>query len=773
MFHDAFVRRLLPVAFCLSVLFASCDREDRVAGGSDDTHSTVVDIQGRVLTKDARPYGNVIVRLRGLGLLDTTDGEGLFRFRRDSLPLAARAADAVDTIDYQRDGQTILSVPVPTWVSVLPDVMLVQRDLSGSLGGGLEDVARVVCILNLPDGSAQEVELELGEVTRRYSGFAYFRYTGGVDSFAAVVEARDDSGRLLGRSPQVRFTSRAGDIAFPGFDATNAVPSVRLRAETPENPMGWPVSIGENGVVFPVRIVGQPDTLSWRDAVVASRRETVRLHALVTDSLLRMARVEWNFGTGWVRASAPTPLSAEGCPACDWIVPTKPEGPMPFTHWDTLVAVPNDARGTWSVRVRVTDVQGRTTEDTLAIEVVASPPTLLLWSNGLDRLVPGAAMSLALHDSDRYGGHVVSRRLFLGRNLGAGNSGADVLTPSLPSWGSEKDRAESLRQAVAGTAAFRARATSVAVSGADTTLRLPSDSLGAFMLLYEAVDDDGDTSVAMLPFRIRAPAPRIDSLVAGPDSVVVKWSYDLWPAPARGGTWIVTGGWQGVADTFRLEVPGDASRLALPRPLGARDLRLSLRRAFLSEGLPADTLLASLPYPALTFTGAVADSLRLLGAGFGIGERGYGRLTAGAGVGLAGEVARLEWSMGDGANTSGAGAWFPLAIEPGARRFHVEVANRSTVEVVVPVMASSNAEYQDRVLRGCPLRWVIPAGFVGSLDLDLADLRWPSWAQDADTTGIDRSQVLASIDAIQFQVVQFQDSTVRSGVLELDNLGWK
>jgi hypothetical protein len=39
--------------------------------------------------------------------------------------------------------------------------------------------------------------------------------------------------------------------------------------------------------------------------------------------------------------------------------------------------------------------------------------------------------------------------------------------------------------------------------------------------------------------------------------------------------------------------------------------------------------------------------------------------------------------------------------------------------------------------------------------------------------GIAREDVIANIDAVQFEVFQFMDSTVRSGVLELDNLGWK
>lgn len=784
MFQRTNWRRFLPAVLGLGFLLASCDREEHIAGGSDDTHSSVVDIQGRVLTKDARPYGNVIVRLRGLGLSDTTDGEGLFRFRHEQRPTAGRAADAVDTVDYLRDGQTILSVPVPAWIATLPDVMLVQRDLSGNLLGDLTGVARVVCQLGMPDGSRQSIDLELNGTSRRYSGFAYFRYTGGVDSFTARVVVLDSAGTPMGTGPTLHFTSRAGDIAFPDLGATNALPRLRLRGELA--PREGHMTMDPSGL--------GPDTMSWSETPRASRRQGLILHAELTDSQLVAARVEWFLDGKWIPASRPTRMPWTGCPVCMIDFGPEPVLPSVSLHFDTTVNVPADAEWGWWPRVRVIDSLGRIFEDTLRVKVVPVLPVVALrvkdslggWGSRAV-VVPGVNLQLGLEASEATRARIVSRRLYVGRTIYRSEGPAGPVDP----WtGSSLDLLGGVVQKpgspfglpeievqgpdpLAETRSFRRTAPSVEVSGQDTVLVVPRDSLGEFGIVYEVVDEDGDTGIARATFLVRPPAPRIDSLIAGSDSVVVTWSYDLWPAPARGGTWIATGGWQGVSDTFRLEVPGDVSRLALARPLGARSLRLSLRRAFVNEGVPADTLLSGLPPQVLTFTGASFDTSRLGGVAGSIGPRGFGHFSAGPGVRLAGEVARLAWSAGDAFDVSGAFAWFPLAVEGGTRRFHADVANRSSVDVRVLVTASSVASYSEQVASGRALHWIIPAGFEGPMDLDVEALRWPVWAQESDTLGIDRNQVVANIDAIQFEIVQFQDSTVRSGVLELDNLGWR
>lgn len=762
---------LAALASVALLLFASCDEPDQVTGRSDETHTSVVDIQGRVLTKDARPYGNVIVQLRGLGLLDTTDGEGQFRFRIDSLPTSDASGKAVDTVDYLRDGQTILSVPVPTWVATLPDVMLVQRDLSGTLLGDLSDVGSVVCELDLPDGSSQRIELELNATTRRYSGFAYFRYSGGVDTFTARVQVLDHDGGIMGTGKSLSFTSRAGDISFPDLGATNALPRWRLRGESHLQSL-LPSPYISAGV----------DTFGWSETPGVSRREKLVIHANLTDSQLVAARVEWFLGGAWVRASGPSNMPMTPCPVCYYLPMPDPVLPSVSLHFDTTVSVPTDAAGWWFLRVRVVDTLERTFEDTLRVRVVPAAPGAGLDVGLPGSTVPGARLHLGLSDSETFHGRIVSRRIYVGRTpyRSTGPTGPidpwtgtvqkawvapPLLESSLPSTDDSLDLAE--------TRQFRRGTPSVEVSGKDTVYDLPRELMGEFGILYEVVDEDGDTGIARVVTVVRPPAPRIDSLVAGPDSVVVRWSYGLWPSSPRGGLWIATGGWQGVPDTFRLEISGEDFRVALPRPWGARNLRLRLQRSYLAEGDPTDTLLESLPSPVLTFHGAAMDSTRLLGVGNGFGESGFGRLTGGAGVALAGEVARLEWSMGNSESYSGAYVWIPLGIEPGARHLHLDVANRSSMDFWLPVRATSNFDYDFLATSVGGLGWTIPAGFVGSLDLDVDSLRWPEWATASDTLGIDREEVIAGIDAIQFEVRQYRDPTVRSGVLELDNLGWR
>lgn len=765
------IHRGIALLACLAgLLVASCDqREQIVDGGSDDTHSSVVDIQGRVLTKDARPFGNVIVRLRGLGLRDTTDSDGRFRFQRDSIPVAARAASAVDTVDYLRDGQVILSAPVPAWVSTMPDVMLVQRDLSGKLLGDLSQVGAVTCLLGAPGGASTVILLELNRTTRLYSGYAYFRYTGGVDSFTARIVVSDSGGVPMGVGTVVRFSSRAGDIAFPDLGATNAVPRIRLRGES-------------DG--YPFRVIGsghpEPDTIGWSEMPRASRRERLVLHAELTDSQLVAARVEWFLGGAWVRASGPTPMPMTPCPTCYMLPGPDPVLPSVSLHFDTALTVPTDAQGWWSPRVRVVDTLGRTFEGTLAVRVVPLAPWASLDLAPSGALPPGSRLNISMADSEGNHGRIVSRRIYLGRTpfmstnaYGPGNpwtgGGASPAIVGVEPGSSSSWQASQGSVALVETRQFRSNNPSIEVSGNDTSVTLSGDSVGEFGVVFEVVDEDGDTGIYARTILVRPPAPRIESLVVShPDSVVVGWSYDF-----KEGTWLATGGWEGVPDTFRVVVKANARRLSLPRPIAARNLRLRLRRIQPIEGFPADTILTSLPLPVLTFTGASADTSRLFGVAGALGPRGFGRLFAGPGARLPGEVARLVWSAGDAYDVSGAFAWFPLAAAPGSRRFHVEVANRSAVEVRVKVLASSIWDYSDRVAAGTFLHWTIPADFDGPLDLDVEALRWSAFARNSDTSGIDRELVLANIDAIQFEVVQFQDSTVRSGVLELDDLGWR
>lgn len=758
-------------ALALSMLLASCDSQGMVAGGSDETHSSI-DIQGRVLTKDARPYGNVIVRLRGLGLQDTTDSDGLFRFQRDSMPVAARTASAVDTIDYMRDGQTVLSAAVPAWIATMPDVMLVQRDLSGQLSGPIEDISRVVCELGAPDGYHHELDLELNPYTKRYSGFAYFRYTGGSDSFTVWVKTLDDSGRMLGRSRLLRFSSKAGDIAFPEFGANNAVPTVRIRVEDPNSH----------------KVQSQwfsADTMDWRDSIGASGKQKLHLHALVVDSFRRAARVEWNLGNGWVKSSASTPIPTTGCPVCyrDTAAPGTSSEPIRILyHFDTTISVPAGAEGSWRPMVRVVDAEGNTTSDTLKVAVVAAPPFASVWLTSPSEVLPGAKLSVSLDDSDSFGGKVVSRKLYLGRY-------SETITSSVVScirilfpdtgWSNRvipwTGVCDDVEEEVV-TRYFHPLDTGRIVSGADTSLTLPKAETGIFQALYEVMDDDGNKTVIRSgTVVVRPVAPRVDSIVAGSDSVDVHWTTgaEILTTSTSPRGWKLQGSWKGSFDTFAIQLDWETRKARIPRPDGAYALDLRIRQLDgIIVGFPRDTTLATLPKPVLSFTGAALDPRALRGAAFVI-EPASARLFGTTGAFLTGDVARLDWAVGDSFAMSAAGANFRLVPTETPTILHLDVANHSSLPVRIFLHAPSNGEYSKLVERRVDLGWNVPAGFKGRLDLALDSATWSLATTRSDSGAVDRKDFPAELGGVGFRVVRPQEPVLRSGILEIDNIAWE
>lgn len=784
------MRAALSAALLLAgAALVSCDARDQVAGGSDETHSSIVDIQGRVLTKDARPFGNVVVRLRGLGLYDTTDSDGAFRFRLDSLPMAAgRALAAVDTLDYLRDGQAILSAAVPAWVATMPDVMLVQRDLSGSISGDLEGVGRIACLLGLPDGTSQQFDLELNRAAHRFSGFAYFRYSGGVDSFTAVARAFDDSGRLLGRSVLLHFSSRAGDIAFPEFDVGNAVPAIHLFAEVQRSgATTWPKG-------------SYADTLDWSRELFVGQGQIVRLHALVYDTFGRGARVEWNLGTGWIAASPSLGATAESCPAC--YQDTASAGAAPalrriLYRFDTIVVVTSNAMESfpqeWTPRVRVSDKEGVAREQQLRASMVLSEPyARVSFGMGMAlRPSSGDTIRVHMHDSDSHGGRIVSRFLYVGRKvadtLRIYGSGQTIVPASCGddgsgwSFGQQVPTPECVgvldpKEVEYFGWHFEPIGDSIPVSGADTSLILPVGVVGELMVGYRVIDNNRQAGLAHSPgFMVGPRAPRIDTVFATADSIELRWSTIWVPRDqdSVGLSWMVS--WYGAiwGDTGTVVLGRDARSLRLPRDPGVGSRRYSVSEVVAGiVGAAAAAELSTYPPFSLTFDGADEDPSRLHGAAFSQGG-GRASLHGMQGAALWGSVARLHWTVGDSAGASIAGATFELEPQTKPRSLRLDVVNRSSLPMRAFLVVPDEAAFAPLRARGLDLGWEIPANFSGHIALALDSAAWPAWAGDADTTEVDRLALLDAIQGVGFRVQTWQDPVVRIGDAEFDNIRWE
>lgn len=758
--------RLLSGAAIAFAMLAGCDLSSTAAaGGTDDTHTGIVDIQGRVLTRDARPFGNVVVRLRCRNLTDTTDSDGRFQFLSDGAPLPPASGPAVDTVDYLRDGQTIVSMPVPAWTAILPDIMLVQRDFSGTVVGDVSRVSGASCQLRLPNGTVQRIDLEWNAVQRTFGGFAYFRYQGGVDSFATVAEVRDDSDRILGRSDSVLFTSRAGDIVFPSFDADNALPIVEIR--TFENSsVSWCIANCSD---------------ETQDSIDAGLRQPVRLFAEVHSNMDRFLAMEWNFdGEHWLRSSqrpaiklgpADAPLSA---------------GPV----YDTTLTIPGTlAIGSiWPVRARALLTDGTWSEDTLYIRVVRIPPLAFamlkcdpLRNETKVKLVAGSQTDVFLHDSGLGGAGVVSRKLYLHRAQAADTSASCLEPPRF-----DVHLGQTIDAPTSSCPSFfrfapnflaSGKETGRPVSGEDTILTLPSVA-GLYRLWYEVVDSDGDTTLVRSTLAdLRPAAPRIDSIVVSADSIRIDWLASRPTVESQADLlatrWILKARWiaSDRSDSAVVELP-DASRSAvLHPPADLVTMQISLARHSAGiAGLRADSVLTALAPLRLTFSGSIQDPDRLHGM---VRSRGgvRGMLAGSVGVDLRGEVAQLRWFLEDTTGDDAVAALFPLPAQRGAGRLEFDLSTDTPCRIVLLTSKDKDGSWTPG--REPVLGWEVAAATKGHLVLPLDSIRWQNLSSLDEVTDLDSSDILLDIQGIAIVVESRSNAPLVAGRMELDNIAWK
>lgn len=307
--------KFLALLASTGTLLSGCDRTPQSTGTSDDTHSSIL-LTGRVFNDQSKPLGAVIVKLRHGLISDTTSGDGVFSIEGDLSKIPDWARTVLDTLDYYRDGNLIHFAPVAEWIDTLPDVFLVQRDISGAINLGWSVISENGISTEMPTGAVPvgsasatvwnthgdsvSFGLEWFPLSQRYSGFVWFPYSGGIDSFKIQVKAYDSLGRILGVSQKLAFTSRAGDIPMPSFFARNTVPVVTLKASDflvkgqaskifalVSNPYEYPTSIWWK-IGSGIWTQGSSDTLLSIPADATERNVFIRCKVVRADSLFTM-----------------------------------------------------------------------------------------------------------------------------------------------------------------------------------------------------------------------------------------------------------------------------------------------------------------------------------------------------------------------------------------------------------------------------------------------------------------------------------------------------
>ena len=124
-----------------------------------------------------------------------------------------------DTVIVFKDSKKIYETPITSWLNILPDNYIVQRNISGkiiqnSYVNELKDVEAVFWSL---DSIAMVIPLEInGE---NYSGFIYQHYNDSsfrrsIRMFNMFVRILDKSDSVYGLTPVVNYSERSGDLVF-------------------------------------------------------------------------------------------------------------------------------------------------------------------------------------------------------------------------------------------------------------------------------------------------------------------------------------------------------------------------------------------------------------------------------------------------------------------------------------------------------------------------------------------------------------------------------
>lgn len=227
------------VRFGLTALaFCSVSCMEGTSSGTE-TGSAII-LNGRVVDQNGKPVPKVEARLVRVGLADTTDADGRYVLVADAGLLPKASHGALDTLDFRIEGHRVAILPVGKWIDTLPDVRLIQRNISGKLLHGAlltdQDANLVLGVLrgtDIPPEHPVTAEFFYNRPANEYSGFLYFPDLGKSGTYEIAVQVYDGKGYLQGQSGTIRFNGLAGDLSIPAFEIGARSLTVSIQGEVP------------------------------------------------------------------------------------------------------------------------------------------------------------------------------------------------------------------------------------------------------------------------------------------------------------------------------------------------------------------------------------------------------------------------------------------------------------------------------------------------------------------------------------------------------------
>ena len=208
--------------------FLSCDQPTNTEDINDPINNYKVYLTGKVLDKDGNPVPFVIAHLKKNAVLDTTDTNGIYEVTVDLNNLTKTentVADTSDTLQILKDGQIITTFEIINFIDTLPDVMIVQPNIGGTIASTVTQFSKIEAVVwNHSDIIIKKVELEYSLPTFSYSGCMYFVYSGISQNYSVYVNVYSIDSLFIGRSDTITFSSVTGDIQIPVIDPQSAIP---------------------------------------------------------------------------------------------------------------------------------------------------------------------------------------------------------------------------------------------------------------------------------------------------------------------------------------------------------------------------------------------------------------------------------------------------------------------------------------------------------------------------------------------------------------------
>lgn len=236
--------KLYSLLFLSLVYLLSCSSSNSVSTESET--ELIVSLLGGVVNEESEPISGIEVRLKHLGLLDTTDNDGKYYLQ---LSLDSSLNLDSDTILFYQDSILVATYNVDKFIDTIPDIVIVRRSIEGTLLGNYNGIGKIKSVafkLGQSNTDSVAIPMDYQSSTRNFSGFADFRQTSASDSFAVFVRVYDTLGMYIGRSEVLSFRAVSGDLNIKNFDPQNLMPKIKV------SPTGSLLS-GE-----PIGILAQP-----------------------------------------------------------------------------------------------------------------------------------------------------------------------------------------------------------------------------------------------------------------------------------------------------------------------------------------------------------------------------------------------------------------------------------------------------------------------------------------------------------------------------------